>query len=63
MMEKIDAMATQITAISIVKTEDPTEKILKAIQEQTVILKKEVQKGNGNENESDDKDEYWSLHR
>lgn len=49
MMEKIDAMATQITAISIVKTEDPTEKILKAIQEQTVILKKEVQKGNGNE--------------
>lgn len=58
MMEKIDAMATQITAISIVKTEDPTEKILKAIQEQTVILKKEVQKGNGNEDESDDN---WIL--
>jgi hypothetical protein len=66
MIDKMDAMATQLATISGVPvnsaaisgvpvnsakvTEDPTEMILNAIKEQTKILKIEVQRGNGGEN-------------
>jgi hypothetical protein len=54
MFEKMDAISAQLTALSgappadpAVKTEDPTQKILNAIKEQTEILKRDLQKGEG----------------